>query len=498
MNVQEAIDKLNELELQEFAYGHAFGILSYDDETVAPKGSQIPRGKTMGVLSELSYKLSTGDEARALLDFLKEHYDELTPEDRRRTDLREKNMRELRAIPMEEFVAYSQLTDEASSVWREAKRKSDYKLFEPYLGKIIDYKKRFAALVRPDMDPYDYCLDQYEEGLTREKCEAFFKTLREHIVPLLEKVMAAKPIDTSFLSTPFPVPAQRELSAKLMELMRLPKDNCIIGEVEHPFTTGFSKYDVRITTHYYEDAFLSSMYSVVHEGGHALYDLHSDDRFCFTSLEGGVSMGVHESQSRFYENIIGRSREFVELVYPEIVRLCPALASQSPEALWRAANVAQPSLIRTEADELTYPLHIMVRYEMEKAMIGGDVKPADLPGMWNALYKEYLGLDVPDDKNGILQDSHWSGGGIGYFPSYALGSAYGAQLLHKMREDFDVRKAVRENDLIQVNNWLEEKIWKYGSLYKPAELMERAFGGPFDPTYYTDYLERKFTEVYGL
>ncbi len=498
MNVQEAIDKLNELELQEFAYGHAFGILSWDDETVAPKGSQIPRGKTMGVLSELSYKLSTGDEARALLDFLKEHYDELTPEDRRRTDLREKNMRELRAIPMEEFVAYSQLTDEASSVWREAKRKSDYKLFEPYLGKIIDYKKRFAALVRPDMDPYDYCLDQYEEGLTREKCEAFFKTLREHIVPLLEKVMAAKPIDTSFLSTPFPVPAQRELSAKLMELMRLPKDNCIIGEVEHPFTTGFSKYDVRITTHYFEDNFLSSMYSVVHEGGHALYDLHSDDRFCFTSLEGGVSMGVHESQSRFYENIIGRSREFVELVYPEIVRLCPTLASQSPEALWRAANVAQPSLIRTEADELTYPLHIMVRYEMEKAMIGGDVKPADLPGMWNALYKEYLGLDVPDDKNGILQDSHWSGGGIGYFPSYALGSAYGAQLLHKMREDFDVRKAVRENDLIQVNNWLEEKIWKYGSLYKPAELMERAFGGPFDPTYYTDYLERKFTEVYGL
>lgn len=498
MNVQEAIEKLNQLELQEFAYGHAFGILSWDDETVAPRGAQIPRGKTMGVLSELSYKLSTGDEARAVLDALREHYDQLSPEDRRRTDLREKNMREMKAIPMEEFVAYSQLTDEAGSVWREAKQKSDYKLFEPYLGKIVEAQKRFAGYVAPDMDPYDYCLDKYEEGLTREKCEAFFKTLREHIVPLLQRVMEAKPIDTSFLSTPFPVPAQRELSAKLMELMRLPKDNCIIGEVEHPFTTGFSKYDVRITTHYFEDNFLSSMYSVVHEGGHALYDLHSDDRFCFTSLEGGVSMGVHESQSRFYENIIGRSREFVELVYPEIVRLCPALADQSPEALWRAANVAQPSLIRTEADELTYPLHIMVRYEMEKAMIGGDVKPADLPGMWNDLYREYLGVDVPDDKNGILQDSHWSGGGIGYFPSYALGSAYGAQLLHKMREDFDVRKAVRDNDLIQVNNWLEDKIWKYGSLYKPAELMERAFGGPFDPAYYTGYLERKFTEVYGL
>ncbi len=498
MNVQETIEKLNDLELKEFAFGHAMGVLSYDDETVAPKGSVIPRGKTMGVLSELSYKLSTGDEARAILDGLMERYDELSEEDKRRADLREKRMRELRAIPVEEYVAYSELLNDASNVWREAKNASDYKLFEPYLSKIIEAQKRFAGLVRPDMDPYDYCLDQYEEGLTREKCEAFFGTLRARIVPLLEKIKGAKPIDTSFLATPFPVNAQRELTEKLMEIQGLPRDNCIVGEVEHPFTTGFSKHDVRITTHYFEDNFLSSMYSVIHEGGHALYDLHSDDRFCFTSLEGGVSMGVHESQSRFYENIIGRSREFVGLVYPELIRLCPKLAAHSVEELWRAANAACPSLIRTEADELTYPLHIMVRYEMEKAMIGGDVKTSELPEMWNALYKEYLGVDVPDDKSGILQDSHWSGGGIGYFPSYALGSAYGAQLLHKMREEFDVKEAVRQNKLVRVNGWLEDKIWKYGSLYKPAELMEKAFGGPFDPTFYTDYLERKFTEVYGL
>ena len=181
MNVQEAIEKLNDLELKEFAYGHAMGILSYDDETVAPKGSGIPRGKTMGVLSELSYKLSTGDEARGLLDFLKEHYDELSPEDKRRTDLRDKSMRELRAIPVEEYVAYTELLNDASNVWREAKNKSDYKLFEPYLSKIIETQKRFAGLVRPDMDPYDYCLDQYEEGLTREKCEEFFGALRRRI-----------------------------------------------------------------------------------------------------------------------------------------------------------------------------------------------------------------------------------------------------------------------------------------------------------------------------
>lgn len=498
MNVKEAIDKLNELEATEFAYNHAMGLLSYDDETVAPKGSVVPRGKTMGILSELSYNLSTGNEARQLLDFLKGHMDELSPEDKRRTELMDKSMRELTAIPVEEYVAYSQLTSEASNVWREAKNKSDYKLFEPYLGRIIDTQKRFASLVAPDMDPYDYCLDQYEEGLNQEKCEEFFNTLRSHIVPLIERVKAAPPIDDAFVHERFPVSDQRELSAWLMEIMGLPRDNCIIGEVEHPFTTGFSKYDVRITTHYFEDNFLSSMYSVIHEGGHALYDLNSDDRFVFTSLEGGVSMGVHESQSRFYENIIGRSREFVGLIYPELIRLCPKLASHSVDELYRAANVALPSLVRTEADELTYPLHIMVRYEMEKAMIKGDVKTSELPDMWNALYKEYLGVNVPDDRSGILQDSHWSGGGIGYFPSYALGSAYGAQLLAKMRESFDVKDAVRSGDFKTINGWLNDKIWKYGSLMKPAQLMEQAFGGPFDPKYYTDYLERKFTEVYGL
>ncbi len=498
MNTAEAINRLNDLELKEFAYGHAMGILSFDDETVAPKGSYIPRGKTMGVLSELSYKLTTGDEAMGLLDWLKEHVDELSDEDRRRVEIRDKRSRQLRAIPVEEYVAYSELINEASNVWREAKNNSDYKLFEPYLGKIIDAQKRFASLVAPDMDPYDYCLDQYEEGLTQDKCEEFFGSLREHIVPLLEKIKAAKPIDTSFLEVSFPVSAQRELSKKLMELEGLPEENCILGEVEHPFTTGFSKYDMRITTHYYENNFLSSMYSVIHEGGHALYDMHSDDRFVFTSLEGGVSMGVHESQSRFYENIIGRSREFVTLIYPELIRLCPKLAAHSAEELWRAANVARPSLIRTEADELTYPLHIMVRYEMEKAMMKGEVNTSELPEMWNGLYKEYLGIDVPDDKNGILQDSHWSGGAIGYFPSYALGSAYGAQLLAKMGESLDVRETVKKGDLKPVNDWLEERIWRYGCLYKPAELMERAFGGPFDPKYYTDYLERKFGEVYGL
>ncbi len=498
MELSEALKKLNDLEAKEFAYNHALGILSYDGETSAPKGGAEPRGRTMGILSGEVYKLSTGEEAMRILDALREHMDELSEGDRRRVELREKSMRELRAIPQEEYTGYQELLNEVSAVWHEAKVKSDYPMFEPYLGKIIDANRRFAGLVAPDMDPYNYCLDQYEEGLTKERCDEFFGELRREIVPLLERVKAAPQIETGFLSVDFPLEDQRKLSNRLMERIGIDRRYCGIGEVEHPFTTNFTKWDVRITTNYDTRNFLSSLYSVVHEGGHALYELGGEDRDMYTSLCGGISMGVHESQSRFYENVIGRSREFIKLIYPDLVLLCPALGEHTPEELYRAANVAAPSLIRTEADELTYSLHIMVRYEMEKAMIEGGVKTGELPDMWNALYKEYLGVDVPDARRGILQDSHWSGGGIGYFPSYALGSAYGAQLLAKMRESVDIYGAIAAGDLSPVNGWLREHIWKYGRLKKPTELMEAAFGGPFDPHYYTDYLQRKFTEVYGL
>lgn len=498
MTVTEAIEKLNELELNEFAYNHAIGMLNYDGDTIAPKKSAIPRGKTMGILSGEAYKLSTGKDAMALLDFLKEHEDELSARDKRRVQLREKNVNEMRAIPFDEYVTYTELLNESSAVWHEAKVKSDYAMYEPYLAKIIETTKRFAALIAPDKKPYDYCLDKYEEGLTEAKCDEFFSALRERVVPLVEKVKASEQPDNSIMDMPFPIEQQRRLSDRLMEVMGIDRDRCAIGETEHPFTTDFSKNDVRITTHYHENNFISSMYSVVHEGGHALYELGMDDSLSYTSLNGGVTMGIHESQSRFFENLIGRSREFIALLYPDIVRLCPAAAKYSAEDIYKAANRAEPSLIRTEADELTYSLHIMVRYELERQMMNGSVPTKELPAMWNALMKEYLGIDVPDDRRGILQDSHWSFGGIGYFPSYALGSAYGAQMLAKMRETVDVEAAIRSGDLSPIKNWLGDRIWQYGSSKTPAEILQNALEAPFTPTYYLDYLERKMADVYGF
>ena len=255
---------------------------------------------------------------------------------------------------------------------------------------------------------------------------------------------------------------------------------------------------MRITTNYAPDNVASSMYSVIHEGGHAKYELNIRDDVQYTCLSGGVSMGVHESQSRLYENLIGRSLPFIRAIFPRMRDFFPEqLADVTAEQFYRAVNKAQPSLIRTEADELTYCLHIMVRYEIEKQLIGGTLEVADVPATWNRLYKEYLGVDVPDDKRGCLQDSHWSGGSFGYFPSYALGSAYGAQMLRNMEREFDVWGPVSRGDLSQVSAWLRDKVHQYGGLLTPAEVVRNACGD-FDPTVYTDYLVDKYSKLYEL
>lgn len=296
----------------------------------------------------------------------------------------------------------------------------------------------------------------------------------------------------------FPIAKQKELSSYLMDVMGIDRDHCILGETEHPFTTDFSKYDVRITTHYYENNFAASLYSVIHEGGHALYELHTGDELACSNLGRGASMAMHESQSRFYENIIGRSWEFCSLIFPFVKKeFSPLLDGVSGEEFYRMINKSSPSLIRLEADELTYCLHIMIRYQLERAMIDGSITAHDLPHEWNRLYKEYLGVDVPSDKFGVLQDSHWANGNIGYFPSYAIGSAYGAQYYKEMNRDFDVKAALSAGELCKINRWMEDKIWKYGCMKDPMALFESVCG-KFDPTCYADYLENKYSEIYGL
>ena len=500
MTLEEARQKLDELQKKLSAYDHATALIYYDGCTAAPKGTAENRAQTMAVLGQESYILSTGDETAALLEYLDAHKEELTERERRMVFLLLKGIRQMRKIPMDEYVALQRLMVEADDVWHTAKETSDFPLFEPVLEKVFAAYKKIAGYCAPEKDPYDYWLNEYEEGVSKETCDAFFATLREHIVPLLKRVQEKPQLDNSMLRGSFSEEKQAILSRKLMELIGLDLDHVALSTTEHPFTTSFGSHlDERITTHYYEEDFSYSMYSVIHEGGHALYDTGSDRDLAWTVLDGGVSMGVHESQSRFYENLLGRSRAFCEYLFPVLEEIFPEeMAGHTAEEFYKAVNRAEPSLIRTEADELTYCLHVMIRYELEKRIFAGDLAVHDLPGEWDRLYKEYLGIDVPDDKHGVLQDSHWAGGNIGYFPSYALGSAYGAQFLRKMKETVDVDGCLRRGDFGPINDWLRERIWRHGCTYRPADLFRMATGEDFDPTVFTSYLEEKFTALYGL
>lgn len=499
MDIKTAFETFRLAEQRLDALGHAGGVLYYDGSTVAPSASTAHRGQTLSYISELSYGLATSKELCDAVDFLLSHSDELTPTQLREVKLFNKEREYMQSIPIEKYTAFTALSNEASAVWQDAKLANDYASFAPYLQRLIDMRTEFAGYYKPDKAPYDVMLDSHEEGLNTESADEFFKVVKDAVVPLLSDILSKPEPDASFLYGDFDIQKQRRLTEFMMDFERLDRSRCICGETEHPFTTNFTTSDVRITTHYYPETFVFSMYSVAHEGGHALYELGINPEYDRTSLSGGVSMGIHECQSRFFENIICRSRAFCDYAFPTVVSLFPEqFEGVTPDMFYRAINKVEPSLIRTEADELTYPLHILIRYEIEKEMIGGRVKVADLPELWNAKYKEYLGVDVPDDTHGILQDMHWSDGSFGYFPSYALGSAYGAQILSVMKKTVDIDAAIKNGDISPVSAWLREHIWQYGCLYEPGVLLTGAVGAPFDPKAYTDYLTQKFFAVYGL
>lgn len=501
MELQEKVSQFKAIQKKMAAYGHAMGLLYYDSVTTAPSKSAEALGATLGILSEESYKLSVNDELKALLKDLVAAKEELDPQTRREAERMLEEQEKMARIPMEEYVAYQLVQNEAGYVWHQAKNANDYAMFAPHLAKLIEYQKKLAKWYKPDADKlYDVLLNEYEKGLNMEVLDAYFAKIKAAVVPLLHRVAAeGKKPRTDFVNRSWPVYKQREFSDYLMELLTIDRGYCGIGETEHPFTTNFSKHDVRITTHYHENDLLSSLFSVVHEGGHALYELNMGDELIGSSLNGGTSMGVHESQSRFFENMIGRSREFCDVIHPKLVELFPEqMADVTAEELYRAANHAEASLIRTEADELTYSLHIMVRYEIEKKIFADELTVEQLPAEWNRLYKEYLGVDVPDDTRGILQDTHWSGGMFGYFPSYSIGSAYAAQMYAFMKKDLDVDALVAAGDLKPIVQWLAERVHRHGSLIDPPQVIENCCGMPFDAQYYVDYLTEKFTALYDL
>ena len=498
-NINDAVARLDEIEAIASAYGHAMGVLGLDAATAAPLGSAEGRGRTMAVLSKVVYDLAASADTRELVEYLTAHADELDATHRRQAEIQKKSCEQLTRIPQEEYIAYNVLLNKAEGIWRVAKQKNDFPSFAPVLEEIVAYNRKFAGYYDPEKQPYDALLNEYEEGLTMETLDAFFARLRAVIVPLVKAISEKEQPDTAFLQKAYPIEGQKVFAKYLMDTIGLDPNKCTIAESEHPFTCGFNNADVRITTHYHECFPTFAMYSTIHEGGHALYELGVEDAYNHTCLTGGASMGIHESQSRFYENIIGRSLEFVELVFPKMQEIFPEqLKGVTAYDLYRAVNKAQPSLVRTESDELTYCMHIMIRYEIEKQLMDGTLEVRDVPAAWNALYKEYLGVEVPSDTLGCLQDSHWSGGSIGYFPSYALGSAYGAQMKFVMEQQIGpIAPMIAAGNIAAITAWLREHIHRFGNFKKPAAIFEDACG-KFDPKYFADYLTEKYSALYDL
>jgi carboxypeptidase Taq len=364
---------------------------------------------------------------------------------------------------------------------------------------VVKAQKQLADYIKKDevaaKGYYSVFLDMFEEGISQEEVEEFAEVLRKKLVPFIKKIAAIKlDYNRAFLTRSYPIKEQEILAHRLIALQGLPKDNYQLLTSAHPFSSGLSSDDLRLTTAYHEDNLLSSIFSVIHETGHSLYEFQIDRKYENTILNGGVSMGIHESQSRFYENILARGKSYSKKIYDIVKEIFPTqLEDTSFDDFYKAINEVQLGYIRIEADELSYPLHILLRYELEKRIVGGE-NIDSLNKLWKDLFKEYFGFEVDSDSHGILQDVHWSGMSFGYFPTYALGSAYGAQILHHMKKDLDTNNI----DIVKVNAWLKDKIHKYGSLYAPKDLFLQSLGEKFNPNYYIDYLIDKFSSLYGL
>ena len=482
-------------------YYRSIGKLNFDMECCAPEEGIPAAGRDMAILGRQVHKLTHAKAFERLIEELHADSEGLTSVQKKAVEHLYDNYARSKNISAALSFEMDSATAKAYGDWLSAKKASDFSLFRDSLETLIRHTRQ--AIDLRDEHPegyYNSCLDDMEKGGSEQQLDAFFNALKARIVPLIKRIQAeGRPIREDFMSRPVPVQQQEAMSRYLLELEGLRKSALVLMTTEHPFTTNFGRQDVRVTTHYHEDRFIANVFTSLHEGGHALFMQNEPVELHENYCDNSMSIAMHETISRFYENIIGRSEAFVSFITPKIKELaCGTFDDISERELYEAVNIVKPGLLRTEADELSYSLHILIRYELEKAFINGEIGVDEIPALWNAKYKEYLGVDVPDDASGCLQDVHWSGISFGYFPSYALGNAYGAQIMHAMRQDFDVDAAVSAGELFKVRDWLTEHVFSIASLTTPDEWIRSISGESLNVNYYLDYLEKKYGAIYGL
>lgn len=500
MTVQDHLQRFYRLQREYIMAGHAVQIVSWDWRAMTPKKAAAARADVIGALSARENELLCAKDLRETLDFLTAHADLLNDRDRACVRILKRRSDRAICVPDELFNEFSVLQGKSEAAWEEAKRQNDWELYRPHLENMFSYTRRMMDLWGYEGSPYNAMLGFCEEGMTTERLDALFSELRESISALAAKV-AASPveIDDSFCKTAFPVPQQRRMADMLLECMGFDKSRGLIAESEHPYTCSFGLDDVRLTTHYYETQFLPAVFSTLHEGGHGLYEQSYDRALDGTVAGCGLASGMHESVSRFWENIVGRSQAFWEYMLPRLTEIFPEqLRGITPEQMYCAVNKSGRSLLRMEADELTYNLHIILRYELERDVFEGRARVADLPRLWNEKMQASLGVTPQDNRTGILQDIQWSMGQFGYFPAYALGNLYNAQYSARLKKELPFDALLRAGDFRTIFQWKQENLYRFGSIYTPDELMTRVTGETLSARYLIDHLTEKFSALYQL
>ncbi|WP_026511651.1 carboxypeptidase M32 [Butyrivibrio sp. LC3010] len=497
-------------------YNHAGRILTYDQETICPEKGMEEQGEIIAFLQNQVFKLTKQQKFIDAAEYLYEHRDELEEFDRVCAEQLHRDYAKTKNITAKKQLEFSRIMNKAFVDWSAARKNSDFSMFADSLKKVRDANIEMVKLRDPkdaedtgkaakSLEPSDknYVIGQligdYERGITIEELDECFEHCKERLVPLLKKLMnSKKKIRTDFMHKEVSEEQQRKMSDYLLGVLKYDLSRGAYSTSEHPFTDWMGKNDIRITTHYYPTDFAASMYSIIHESGHALFEMLQPGENYDHFIEGGKTLGMHESVSRMYENRIGRSKSFIKLIYPKTCEIFPeVMEGVSEEEFYEAINVVKPSLIRTESDEFTYTFHIIIRYEIEKEIISGDIDIADIPRRWREKYEEYLGVSPKTDREGVLQDVHWTSG-FGYFPTYSMGNMYNAMYYNRMKNEIDIDGLVEKGDFDAINSWMKENIFKKADRLSPSEWIKDITGRDFTADDFLDYLEEKYSALYEI
>jgi carboxypeptidase Taq len=497
--MNEKMSRFKELFAEVTDLTNASSLLSWDQNTYMPAGGTEARGNQLATLGKIAHIKFTSDEVGKLLGSLRTDPDGLDSDEVAMVRVATRDYEKLTRVPPDFVAEVAIATTQAHEAWIQARTKSDYSVFLPHLQKIVELTHKYVSFFPPAEHPYDTLLNDYEPGMKTAEVKAIFGALRPKQVDLIKRIAAAKQVNNRFLFGKFLEKKQWDFGVDVITHFGYDWTRGRQDKSPHPFTTSFSRDDVRITTRFLENYLGSAIFSTMHECGHALYDMGFDPSYERTPLGGATSLAVHESQSRMWENLVGRSLPFWEFFYPKLKKKFPALEGVSLRNFYRGINRVEPSLIRVEADEATYNLHIMLRLELEIAMVEGTVTAKDLPDMWNAKMEDYLGLTPPNDADGVLQDIHWSMGALGYFSTYALGNLISVQFWEKIQKDIPgLDDQTRQGKFDALLGWLRENVHKYGRKYDPQDLVQRITGSKITAEPYVRYLTTKYSDIYGL